>query len=178
MTVPRGSLPMYFPSVPFVLTDAVSCAVMVEVAYDQCSQWINQGYPSSANFVWTPQATPVTYSYSAPLIWSYNWLGTSYDEPFGFVAKAADGDTFLSLRGTVTDADDIQDARLDQTAYQLVPGYGLVHAGFYEIYGALSPQILPILAVSRMSVASSLRAIVSAPVCPRSPCPTWSRRAR
>ena len=146
MTAPRGSLPMYFPSVPFALTDAVSCAVMVEVAYDQCSQWINQGYPSGANFVWTPQATTITYSYSAPLIWSYDWLGVSYDEPFGFVAQAADGDTFLGLRGTVTSADDIQDARLDQIAYQLVPGYGSVHAGFYEIYNALSPQILPILA--------------------------------
>ena len=77
MTAPRGSLPMYFPSVPFALTDAVSCAVMVEVAYDQCSQWINQGYPSGANFVWTPQATTITYSYSAPLIWSYDWLGVS-----------------------------------------------------------------------------------------------------
>ena len=46
----------------------------------------------------------------------------------------------------MTSADDIQDARLDQIAYQLVPGYGSVHAGFYEIYNALSPQILPILA--------------------------------
>jgi hypothetical protein len=45
----------------------------------------------------------------------------------------------------VTDADDIQDARLDQIAYQLVADYGNVHAGFYEIYSALSPQILPIL---------------------------------
>jgi len=90
--------------------------------------------------------TPVHYTYSAPLFWSYNWLGTNYDEPFGFVAQAANGDTTLALRGTVTDADDIQDARLEQTAYQFVAGYGNVHAGFYEIYSLLSPQILPILA--------------------------------
>lgn len=146
MTAPRGSPPMYFPDAPFALADAVNCAVLVGVAYDQCSQWISQGYPSKANFVWTPQGTTIPYTYSAPLFWSYTWLNTQYDEPFGFVAQAANGDTILALRGTVTDADDVQDARVDQTAYMLVPGYGDVHAGFYEIYNALSSQILTILA--------------------------------
>jgi triacylglycerol lipase len=145
MTAPRGSPPMYFPTAPFALADAVACAALVGVAYDQCQQWVNQGYPSRANFIWTPATTPISYTYSAPLFWSYRWLGIDYDEPFGFVAQAANGDTTLALRGTVTDADDIQDARLDQTAYQLVAGYGNVHAGFYEIYSALSPQILSIL---------------------------------
>ena len=146
MTAPRGSPPMYFPSSPFALTDAVNCAALVGVAYDQCAQWIAQGYPSNSNFIWTPQATTIPYTYSDPVFWSYQWLGSNYDEPFGFVAQAANGDTVLALRGTVTGADDIQDARLDQTGYQLVAGYGSVHAGFYEIYCALSPQILPILA--------------------------------
>lgn len=136
---------MYFPAAPFALADAVSCATLVGVAYDQCQQWINQGYPSRAQFVWTPATTPVNYTYSLPLFWSYNWLGSDYDEPFGFIAQDSNGDTTLALRGTITDADDIQDARLDQTTYQLVAGYGNVHAGFYEIYSALSPQILPIL---------------------------------
>jgi len=146
MTAPRGSLPMYFPKAPFALADAVNCAALVGVAYDQCQQWINQDYPSRANFAWTPQATTIKYTYSTPLFWSYTWLGISYDEPFGFVAQADNGDTVLGLRGTVTDADDVQDARLDQTEYQLVPGYGAAHAGFYEIYSALSPQLLSILA--------------------------------
>jgi hypothetical protein len=137
---------MYFPSAPFVLADAVNCATLVGVAYDQVAQWIAQNYPSRANFVWTPQTTTIPYVYSAPLFWSYSWLDTRYDEPFGFVAQASGGDTVLALRGTITDADDIQDARLDQTAYLPVPGYGLVHGGFYEIYSSLSSQILAILA--------------------------------
>ena len=145
MTTPRGSPPMYFPAAPFALADALKCATLVGVAYDQCQQWIDQDYPSHANVVWTPATTPASYSYSAPLFWSYNWFGTDYDEPFGFVAQAANGDMTLALRGTVTDADDIQDARVDQTAYRLVAGYGNVHAGFYEIYSALGPQILSIL---------------------------------
>ena len=146
MTAPRGSPPMYFPNAPFALADAVNCAALVGVTYDQCDQWISQGYPSKAHFVWTPQATTIKYSYSAPLFWSYSWLDTSYDEPFGFAAQAGNGDTVLGLRGTVTYADDLQDARVDQTAYRLVTGYGAVHAGFYEIYRALSPQIVSILA--------------------------------
>jgi triacylglycerol lipase len=145
MTTPRGSPPMYFPTAPFALADAVSCATLVAVAYDQCQQWINQGYPPRAQFTWTPARTPIQYTYSAPMFWSYDWLDTHYDEPFGFVAQAANGDTTLALRGTITDADDVQDARLEQTAYQIVAGYGNVHAGFYEIYSALSPQLRPIL---------------------------------
>jgi hypothetical protein len=136
---------MYFPAAPFVLADAVACATLVDVAYDQCQQWITQGYPSKANFHWTPKATTVPYAYSAPFYWSYSLVVLNFDEPFGFVAQTASGDTFLALRGTVTDADDVQDARLDQMAYGLVGGYGNVHAGFYTIYQALSPQILAAL---------------------------------
>jgi hypothetical protein len=136
---------MYFPAAPFVLADAVACATLVDVAYDQCQQWINQGYPSKANFQWTPKATTVSYTYSAPFYWSYSLVVASYDEPFGFIAQTAAGDTVLALRGTVTDADDVQDARVDQTVYGLVAGYGNVHAGFYTIYHALSPQILAAL---------------------------------
>jgi triacylglycerol lipase len=145
MAAPRGSPAMYFPAAPFALIDAVNCATLVGAAYDQCAQWISQGYPSRANFVWTPLATAIRYSYSTPLFWSYTWIDEAYDEPFGFVAQAANGDTTLALRGTVTAADDIQDARLDQTRYLLAAGYGSVHAGFYTIYDELSPQILSVL---------------------------------
>lgn len=143
---PRGSPPMYFPAAPFALADAVACATLVGVAYDQCQQWIDQGYPSKAQFNWVPQTTTTPYTYSVPFFWSYGVLGIDYDEPFGFIAQAANGDTTLALRGTVTDADDIQDARVDQVAYRLVANYGNVHGGFYEIYAALSPQILPAIA--------------------------------
>ena len=59
MTTPRGSPPMDFPPLPFALADAVSCATLVGVAYDQCQQWINQSYPPRAQFTWIPATTPV-----------------------------------------------------------------------------------------------------------------------
>jgi triacylglycerol lipase len=141
MTSTITSLPMYFPGAPFSLPDSVTCAGLVEVAYDQCAQWVAQQYPSHQNFTWKPKATRVPYTYSAPLFWTNTWFGVSYDEPFGFVVQAANGDTFLILRGTVTDADDYQDARLDQSPFTLASNYGNVHAGFYTIYQSLSPQV-------------------------------------
>jgi hypothetical protein len=81
------------------------------------------------------------------LFWTTTWDWITYDEPFGFVAQAkASGDTFLALRGTVTDADwwqDIVESR--QTAYNFVENYGNVHEGFYTIYKSLSLQIREIL---------------------------------
>lgn len=142
---PISSLAMYFPPSPFSRPDAVTCAGLVAVAYDQCTQWVAQDYPSSANFVWKPAQTPVSYTYSQPVFWTYDWAFVQYNEPFGFVAQAADGDTFLVLRGTVTDADIYQDARVDQTPYAMAAGYGSVHAGFHTIYQALSPQLRTIL---------------------------------
>lgn len=139
------SLPMYFPGEPFSLRDAVTCADLVNVAYDQCAQWVAQNYPSRQNFTWKPKTTPESCTYSAPFFWTYPWFGTTYDEPFGFVAQAANADTFLILRGTVTDADDYQDARLDQTPFTLASNYGNVHTGFFTIYQLLSPQILAAL---------------------------------
>ncbi len=139
------SLPMYFPGAPFALADAVSCAAFVDSAYDQCAQWVKQDYPDSNTFIWTKPTTPSGITYSAPFFWTYDWFGTTYTEPFGFVAQAPNGDTFLTLRGTVTDADAYQDARLDLTAFALAPAYGNVHLGFYTIYQSLSPQILATL---------------------------------
>lgn len=135
---PRGSQPMFFPAAPFALADVVSCATLVDIAYDQYTQWYNQGYPPKSKFVWT---TPNNgYVYSAPLFWTFTWFGTSYDEPFGFVATRGT-DVFLVFRGTMSDADEYQDAKVDQTPYQIVPGYGQVHLGFYEIYQALRGDI-------------------------------------
>jgi hypothetical protein len=72
---------MYFPAAPFALADAVICAILVSVAYDQCQWWINQSYPSRTQFVWTSLTTPAGYTYSALLFWSYDWLGIRYNEP-------------------------------------------------------------------------------------------------
>jgi triacylglycerol lipase len=146
---PRGSRPMYFPAAPFALADVVKCAALVDIAYDQYTQWDQQNYPSKANFVWTPSNKG--FAYSAPLFWSYLWDFETYDEPFGFVAADASQNAYLVFRGTVSEADDIQDAVADQTPYSIVPGYGQVHLGFYQIYQQLSPQIYAaIAALNRM----------------------------
>jgi triacylglycerol lipase len=140
---PRGSLPMYFPGSPFVLADAVACGALVDVAYDQYTQWYNQDYPSKGNFVWTKPNNG--YTYSTPLFWTNEWFGRTYDEPFGFAAVDQGGNAYLVFRGTMSDADEYQDLRTDQAAYQIVPGYGCVHAGFYTIYRLLSPQVHAVL---------------------------------
>jgi hypothetical protein len=143
-TTPRLSLPMYFPS-GFVLSDAVACAAMVDTAYGQYTQWQNQGYPDKNSFVWTPP-DQTQYAYSAPLFWSYTWGIDSYDEPFGFAAVDNSGTGYLVFRGTMNDADEVQDAKYDQIAYTLAAGYGNVHLGFFEIYQLLSPQVHTVIA--------------------------------
>jgi triacylglycerol lipase len=147
---PRGSLPMYFPAAPFALADVVKCAALVDIAYDQYAQWDAQDYPSKANFNWVPQSK--SFAYSAPLFWSYPWDIETYDEPFGFVAVDASLNAYLVFRGTVSEADDVQDGLADQTPYLIVPGYGQVHLGFYQIYQQLSPQIYAAIAtLNRMA---------------------------
>ena len=143
-STPRGSQPMYLPAAPFALADTVTCAALVDVAYDQYFQWYNQVYPSRTKFVWT---TPNNgFAYSAPLFWRNTWFGTTYDEPFGFVAANANLDAFLVFRGTMSDADEYQDGKLDQTPYLIVPAYGQVHLGFYEIYQGLQADIYSAIA--------------------------------
>jgi hypothetical protein len=128
-----------FPATPFALADVVACAALVDVAYLQYGQWYNQKFPSKANFVWTKPSNG--YVYSAPLFWTNSWLGISYDEPFGFVAVDANANAYLVFRGTMSAADDYQDLLANQTAYQIVPGYGQVHSGFYQIYQGLTAQV-------------------------------------
>ncbi len=140
---PRVSLPMYFPAAPFALADAVNCAALVDIAYDQYTQWVNQDYPYKANFLWNPMNT--AYTFSTPLIWPYD--EGLYDEPFGFVAQDnATLDAYLVFRGTQSHADEVQDALYDQTPYEFADDYGQVHLGFYEIYQALQAQIYTAIA--------------------------------
>lgn len=136
---PRGSPPMYFPG-EFALSDVVNCATLIDVAYNQFEQWYDQGYPSRENFIWT---TPDNgYVYAGPLFWTYVWADVfTYDEPFGFVASDSNSNVYLVFRGTMGEADDAQDLKMDQTPYQPVPGYGMVHLGFHEIYVKLQPDI-------------------------------------
>jgi triacylglycerol lipase len=131
---------MYFPPAPFSLADAVICSLLVDTAYDQFTQWVAQGNPPQNNFNWKPKAAE-GFNYSAPLWWIYQ-IGATFIEPFGFVAQAPNGDSFLAFRGTETDADAGEDARTDQTPYTFVANFGNAHAGFFGIYNAMRPAIL------------------------------------
>jgi triacylglycerol lipase len=136
-STPRGSPPMYFPG-ELTPSDFVNCAALVDVAYDQYTQWVNEGYPRRQNFIWT---TPDNgYTYSGPLFWSH-WWGEDYDEPFGFAASDANSNAYLVFRGSMGYADDDQDLKIDQVPYAIVPNYGQVHRGFHEIYLKLQPDI-------------------------------------
>jgi len=60
MTTPKQSLPMYFPSVPFSLNDAVICSALVDAAYDMYDQWAAQGWPSDpSQFSWAEPTGPI-----------------------------------------------------------------------------------------------------------------------
>jgi hypothetical protein len=149
---PRGSLPMYFPTAPFALADIPSCTYLLDIAYDQYTQWYNQDYPSRNGFIW--KLPTDNYAYSGPLYWTYTWWdGVSYDEPFGFLAlDDANGAAYLVFRGTMSDADDVQDALWNQTAYTLAPNYGQVHVGFFQIYQKLQADVHAVInALNRAS---------------------------
>ena len=135
----RSSMPMYFPP-GFSLMVALPCAQLTNTAYDQYAQWAAAEYPNMSDFDWKPDLKG--YTYSAPLYYTY-WLARTYQEPFGFVAIDQSGSyAYLVFRGTVSDKDELQDAKIEQTPYAFVPNYGNVHLGFYEIYQQLSPQIM------------------------------------
>jgi triacylglycerol lipase len=139
MSYPRKSLPMYFPSTPFSLPDAVLCTDLVITAYDMYAQWKAQDYPTQPNFIWTPHGPAMAYTAS---IWGQTWWFPYRFEPFAFVAYSAKGNVYLALRGTETDSDWIDDLDVSQTPYSLVSGYGKVHKGFMDIYGSMSPAVL------------------------------------
>lgn len=154
-TTSPQSLPMYFPT-DFVLAEARTCASQVLTAYDQFNQWVAQNYPSQADFTWTPKG--LGFSYSAPL-WAtvtITILGHAfqYPEPFGFVAWDGTGNAFVVFRGTMTKADTVIDAEVDQAGYALAPGFGNVQVGWNNVYTTISPALLDQL--SRIGTVSRL----------------------
>lgn len=136
------TLPMYFPD-NFDLSKTRTCAQMVEYAYDMYSQWEDAGRPrKESGFHWTPpEGTGLTFS--SP-IWStlIKWWFINESEPFGFVARATNGDGYLVFRGTQSVSDWIHDIEARQTSYDFVSGYGKVHNGFFEIYKSLRDDCL------------------------------------
>lgn len=133
-TQPGQTPPIVLPS-QLNLATAQLCAVLTNAAYDQFSQWAKQGYPPPASFQWKPSG-PTNLKYSTALWGNAVVLGYSNWEPFGFVAADSAGNAYVAFRGTMTKADEWNDADISHTAYKLVtnPSFGSVANGFYSIY--------------------------------------------
>lgn len=131
------SLPMYFPST-FSLTQALQCAALVEAAYDQYEQWLQQDKPRKpSDFNWQPPSL-IGWSFSAP-VWSIlselKYINES--EPFGFAARDSNGAVYLVFRGTESAQDWVDDLEAKQVAYPWQSNVGQVHEGFLKLYTSL-----------------------------------------
>ncbi|MEN0105138.1 MAG: lipase family protein [Pseudomonas sp.] len=131
------SLPMYFPPA-FSLPQALLSAGLVNNAYGQYDQWVEQGKPRKPqDFTWQIPAM-AGWQFSSP-IWSVlselHFLNES--EPFGFAARAPDGAVYLVFRGTDTAQDWLDDLQLEQRSYPWQSNVGLVHDGFLKLYTSL-----------------------------------------
>ncbi len=107
------------------------------------SQWKRQGKPrTKSGFTWT-QPTGTGLVFSSP-IWrdEHLWHFVSEVEPFGFVARTAEGKGYLVFRGTDSGAGWVVDAEAAQSPYDLVAGYGNVHHGFLELYKSMRGDVL------------------------------------
>lgn len=139
------SLPMYFPSA-FSLPQALQCANLVEAAYDQYEQWLQQDKPRKpSDFNWQPPSMS-GWSFSAP-VWSIlselKYINES--EPFGFAASDPTGVVYLVFRGTESAQDWVDDLDAKQAEYPWQSGVGQVHAGFLKLYTSLRDQALQAL---------------------------------
>jgi hypothetical protein len=150
---------MYFPPAGFVLADAVTCANLVEVAYDQYCQWEEQGKPRHwRDFTWTPKwpagFTPAWVS-QPPLWGDAQTIFFEHPEPFGFVVQDTSRRGFLVIRGTESDADWYKDVEVAQSRYTLVttPDFGRVQDGFLAVYTSMSPATL--VAVDQIASTST-----------------------
>ncbi|WP_137823268.1 lipase family protein [Pseudomonas sp. D(2018)] len=131
------SLPMYFPAA-FSLSQALQCANLVEAAYDQYDQWLQQDKPRKpSDFNWQPPSIS-GWGFSAP-IWSIlselKYINES--EPFGFAVSDPNGDVYLVFRGTESAQDWVDDLEAKQSAYPWKADVGLVHDGFLKLYTSL-----------------------------------------
>jgi len=127
------SVPMFFPPA-FNLTTAQTCAALVNAAYDQYDQFVTQNTPKPPEFTWN-WTGPSTISNPQPIWWIAEFFAS---EPIGFLASDGAGNGYLVFRGTMSNADKIEDAKFGQTPYALVTGFGNVDEGYYSIYTNLS----------------------------------------
>ncbi len=135
------SRPMYFPPLPFELTEALHCTRLVETAYDMYAQWKAQSRPKADAFNWQPKGR-LDLQFGAP-IWgedrALHFL--KQDEPFAFVAWSRDSEIYLVIRGTESVEDWVVDISAGLTDYELVPSYGRVHEGFLRVYASMAPAV-------------------------------------
>lgn len=132
MVTSDKSVPMYFPN-SFDLPTAVMCSQLVNTAYDMYHQWVAQGSPENpSSFDWRPNGPNLHYG--SPIWGTATMADVPWLEPFAFIAQDDSGITYLAFRGSETDADFAEDADADQVPYDLVAGFGSVHAGFMNIY--------------------------------------------
>lgn len=143
MTAQPGQTPPIVQPANFNVAAAQLCATLSNSAYDQFAQWANQNYPPPNTFKWVPDG-PSNLSYSAALWGNAVVMGASNWEPFGFAAVDSQYNAYVALRGTMTSADEWNDADVSQVTYKLVanPSFGYVASGFYSVYTSrLSTQI-------------------------------------
>jgi hypothetical protein len=154
MATPSQSLPIYVPPVPWSLDDAVICSALVNAAYDMCQQWVAQeSPPDPSKFSWTKPTGPIvpngpTLNYVGPMWGVANMIELQYPEPFAFIAWDSHGKTYVAFRGSETAADFWEDAAVKQVSYDpIVPGFGLVHDGFHDVYTSSRSGSVPVPAL-------------------------------
>lgn len=159
MSIQPGSTPPMVQPPSFSLDLAKLCATLTNGAYNQFAQWVKQGKPlPPAPFRWTPNGPP-SLKYSGPLWGNAIAFGTNYWEPFGFVAVDNNGYAYVVFRGSMTSADDENDADIFQVTYDLVtqPSFGYVHSGFYSIYTSRLSSTIPSLADSTRAALAAFK---------------------
>ncbi|HSH04668.1 MAG TPA: lipase family protein [Anaerolineae bacterium] len=132
--------PIYFPE-GFDLQQATICGQLVVTAYDMYTQWKEeQDKPKPRDFHWEPRGLAVHYGEP---IWGEDDFFFFFKavEPFAFVAQDDKGTTYLVFRGTSSTDDFVKDAQARQKEYDLVPNYGLTHAGFVTLYKSMADYV-------------------------------------
>lgn len=140
---------MYFPD-GFNQPIARTCIQLTSCAYDMYTQWKTQGGKhKKGDFHWLPSPRLTDqFIFSLPIWSAWEWMGIiNESEPFGFVAlsKNEDGIGYLVYRGTESISDWAIDIDASQKVYDLVPNYGKVHHGFFELYKSMSNDTISVL---------------------------------
>lgn len=137
------SMPILLPPTYFNLADLVTCSRLVNISYDMYADWIDEKKPDQEKFKWNPPSSKFTFS---PVLWGEPkelWI-LKNAEPFALIASNK-SQVFVVFRGTESSEDWLADGDAEQTAYDLVKGYGKVHRGFYRLYKSIRLSLLKTL---------------------------------